>query len=108
LDYDAVTLRLKRSNGARVAVRGKGHIYVALSGFWDDTLILDAQTTIDDDVISMAIEPIRDKSKHPSGNPDRNSMAFRLLRVTFEDLGRLECVAGNFEVELLGRVSTQR
>src|SRR5262249_15979607 len=94
--YDAVELVLVESNGCRMKVITVGPFGVKIEGFWDETVIEDADIVAAHPFAEQCWDSIVDRSRgnpSDSGSDDRNRRSFLTLVVTLIDRCRIVVAA---------------
>jgi hypothetical protein len=103
IDYDAVSLRVKESNGAVRTLRAEGYIGYALAGFWDEIVVERAEIADEHPGLNACLESLRRRlgaSWLDSGNEARNGRAWSAILVHFSDGSVLEVFAARVCVAL--------
>jgi len=102
VEYDSVTLLLCESNGIRKRVVCRGHVGLELPGFWDEVIVECGDILGDDPFLVRCQTAIQERFRNTpptTGNDDRNTNAFRLLKLTLVDGTVLKVAAARFESE---------
>lgn len=104
-DYDVVTFYLRESSGRRVQVRCVGHIGLCVEGFWDETVIGDADIVSSHPFGERCVASLNERlgaPLPPTGSPARDSGSFETLVITLSDNARIFCCASEFETVIAG------
>jgi hypothetical protein len=102
VDYDAVSLRIRESDGAIRKIRVEGHIGYSCIGIWDEVVIERAEFLETHSGLDACINSIRGRlgaNWLDSGNEIRNSRHWFALVVHLSDGSVLEVFAARLRVE---------
>lgn len=102
IDYDAVSLIIRESDGALKTLRADGYIGYSLVGFWDEVVIERAEISETHAGLDACVNSIRQRLGTrwlDSGNESRNARHWFALLVHFSDGAVLEIFAARLAVE---------